>query len=103
MSFTRRSFLTTTAGVAAGAAGAAVLTTPGQAGAAIARRSGAGSPRDTGAEPSAAELDGASGAVVYIRDAAAGAVVIMQGEHEVVVTDRSLVAAVAHATTNGRS
>ncbi len=84
--FTRRSFLASSAGAAAGAA---VLATPGSAGAGQSAAAADASPVDTG------HVDGA---VIYVRDAATGGVLIMHGEQEVEVTDPALVAALARAT-----
>jgi hypothetical protein len=98
----RRRFLSSSAGVAAGAALATtVLTDNAEATATTA----AGAGRSTGSiASSAADRDRstkvANGTVIYVRNAAANEVVIMVGEKEVVVTDRDLIKVVARHNRN---
>ena len=83
----RRSFLAGSAGVAAGATVLGGAVSPALAGA-----TGVGS-----ASSSSAGADLAHGVVVYVRDAAAGDVVVMADQASTQVTDPALVAAVARA------
>lgn len=94
-SSTRRGFLTMV-GVGAAAAGATVMA-PG----ALASTPRAGAAPQAAAAPVADELPaGASGPLVaYVHDVSTGEVAVMVGGHEVVITDKALVAKLAKAAS----
>lgn len=94
----RRSFLTTSAGLAAGAT--FVATQRGAAAAGLAPTNGAppaNDPSGTVADMAPIDTAGLGGAVLYIRDAASGAVVLMDEQGEQAFVDPSLVDAIARA------
>ena len=84
---TRRSFLAGSAGVASGAA---LLAGP------LAATGGAQASKHSELR-GRRDLTKADGAVVYVRDAGQGGVLLMIGERSVEVSDRKLVRAVADA------
>jgi hypothetical protein len=86
----RRSFLAGSAGVAAGATVLGGAVAPALAGASVSAGAAA-----AGGSP--------DGVLVYVRDAAAGDVVMMADQASTSVTDPALVAAVARALQAARS
>jgi hypothetical protein len=88
----RRLFLGSTAGAAAGAALLATQTLPSSA---ATKPDGTTLPTDN---PTDTDDISGVGTMFYVRDAAAGEVVIMHDHHETVVKDRKLVASLARAT-----
>jgi hypothetical protein len=91
----RRSFLVASAG-AAGAA--ALLAAPGSAVAG----DGQSKTGDLSKDQAKGTGGGASDVIVHIRDAGKGEMVIYTGENEIVVTDRSLVSAIARSANGKR-
>jgi hypothetical protein len=91
----RRVFLSSGAGVAA--AGVAIAAMPGLASATTITPDAAADPAVT-----IEELNAAGPLVVHVRDAAAGVVSVMSGEHEVVFTDPKFIARIV-AAANGRA
>lgn len=96
----RRAFLTSTAGLAAGAAfiGTNRIASASPRSGSPTPGAAPGKPADApGGQPARGDTAAITDTVVYVRDASTGAVVIMTGDKEQTVVAPALVAAIARA------